>query len=402
MNTEPAAPTVTADAPITLAPPEVLQPVPKASANDLVTTAPEEASAVDAKVERYVSGLLAADLGSEDFKARLDGAHALGRQSIAGSSAVAQRFMDKNFVGMEDSPAFKAIDGMRRVFEDLNPARDGDLLSTRKLLGLIPFGNRLRTYFRKFESAGGQIAKLMEELRRAQDEVRRDVAALGEMEGKLWESMGKVKEAALFAEKLDARLAAEVTRLKASDPLKAEALEQEVLFYARQAHSDLLAQQAVNVNAYRQIGVLKKTGRELINGCDRMATTGMSALATAQAVARAAGTQIRVMEMLKASSSAIGDLIEQTSVMMGKHVEQIGDFSSNPVIAVDKLRAAFENTAKAIDGMDKFRSQALDNMSKNNAMLKELVDGAEKEIAARRGAIAAAPAALTGGGDVPL
>jgi uncharacterized protein YaaN involved in tellurite resistance len=383
-----------------LVPPEVLAPVPKTSANDLVTTAPAQLTALDGKVDAYLRGLLAADLGSEDFRAKLDAAHAMGRQSIASSSAVSSRFMDRNFVGLEDSPAFKAIDEMRRVFEDLNPARDGDLLSVRRILGIIPFGNKLRTYFRKFEAAGSQIAKLMDELRRAQDEVRRDVAALGEMEGKLWEAMGKVKEAALFAEKLDVRLTDEVARLKAADPLKAEALEQEVLFYARQAHADLLAQQAVNVNAYRQIGVLKRTGRELINGCDRMATTGMSALATAQAVARAAGTQIRVVEMLKASSSAIGDLIEQTSAMLGKHVEQIGDFASNPVVAVDRLKAAFENTTRAIDSMDKFRSQALDNMSKNNAMLKELVEGAEKEIAARRGAIAGQLTA--GSSDVPL
>jgi uncharacterized protein YaaN involved in tellurite resistance len=385
---------------VTLAPPEVLTPVTRASANDLIPIKAEEMSALDGKLEKFVQGLMAADLGSEEFKAKLDAAHAMGRQSIASSSAVSQRFMDKNFVGMEDSAAFKAINGLRNVFQDLNPTREGDLLAPNKLLGIIPFGNKLQAYFRKYESASGQIATLMEELRGAQDEIRRDVAAMGEMEAKLWEAMGKVKEAALFAEKLDQRLATEVTRLKTSDPLKAEAVEQEVLFYARQAHADLLAQQAVNVNAYRQIGVLKKTGRELINGCDRMATTGMSALATAQAVARATGTQIKVMEMLKASSSAIGDLIEQTSVMLGKHVEQTGEFSSNPVVAVDKLKAAFENTTKAIESMDKFRSQALDNMAKNNAMLKELIEGAETQIANRRGA-AGSVAQLTGDSDVP-
>jgi uncharacterized protein YaaN involved in tellurite resistance len=386
---------------ITLAPPEVLTPVSRTTANDLVTTTPQELSELDGKVDRFVQGLVSADLGSEEFRSKLDAANAIGRQSIANSSAVSQRFLDKNFVGLEDSGAFKAINGLRTVFEELNPAKEGDLFAPHKLLGFIPFGNKLEAYFHKFESAGSQIAKLMDELRSAQDEVRRDVAAMGEMEGKLWEAMGKVKEASLFAEKLDQRLVGEVTRLKASDPLKAEAVEQEVLFYARQTHADLLAQQAVNVNAYRQIGVLKKTGRELINGCDRMATTGMSALATAQAVARATGTQIKVMEMLKASSSAIGDLIEQTSVMLGKHVEQTGDFASNPVVAMDKLKAAFENTTKAIDTMDKFRSQALDNMAKNNTMLKELIDGAEKEITARRGA-AGSVAQLTEASDVPL
>lgn len=397
MSTQPTA----TEAPLVLTPPEVMTPITRATANDLVTLKSGTTDDLEAKVERFVQGLMGADLGSEEFKAKLDAAAAMGRQSIASSSTVAQRFMDKNFVGMEDSPAFKAINGLRNVFEDLNPAREGDLMSANKILGIIPFGNKLQAYFRKFDSAGDQIAQLMGELRTAQDEVRRDVAAMGEMEARLWEGMGKVKEASTFAERLDQRLATEVTRLKASDPLKAEAIEQEVLFYARQANADLLAQQAVNVNAYRQIGVLKKTGRELINGCDRMATTGMSALATAQAVARATGTQIKVMEMLKASSSAIGDLIEQSSIMLGKHVEQTGEMSSNPVVAVDKLKSAFDNTTKAIDAMDKFRSQALDNMAKNNAMLKEMIDEAQKEIATRRGA-AGSVAKLVGESDVPL
>jgi uncharacterized protein YaaN involved in tellurite resistance len=401
MTTESTTPAPNAEPEmLTLTPPEVLAPVSNASANDLVKVKEEVVTVLSGKVDNFVAGLLSADLGTDEFRAKLDSANALGRQSIANSSAISQRFLDKNFVGMENSPAFKAINGLRNVFADLNPAKEGDLLSPHKILGIIPFGNKLQSYFRRYESAGTQIAKLMDELRSAQDEVRRDVAAMGEMEAKLWESMGKVKEAAIFAEMLDQRLAGEVTRLQASEPLKSEAIEQEVLFYVRQTQSDLLAQQAVNVNAYRQIGILKKTGRELINGCDRMATTGMSALATAQAVARATGTQIQVMEMLKASSGAIGDLIEQTSVMLGQHVEKTGEFASNPVVAIDKLKAAFDNTSKAMDSMDKFRKQALDNMAKNNTMLKELIDGAEKEIASRRGA-AGSVATLSGDSDVP-
>jgi uncharacterized protein YaaN involved in tellurite resistance len=87
--------------------------------------------------------------------------------------------------------------------------------------------------------------------------------------------------------------------------------------------------------------------------------------------------------------------------MLGKHVDQTGEMASNPVMAVDKLKSAFENTGKAIDAMDKFRGQALDNMAKNNAMLKEMIDDAQKEIAARRGA-AASVARLASGSDVPL
>ncbi|HET9462861.1 MAG TPA: toxic anion resistance protein [Thiobacillus sp.] len=379
-----------ADQAMVLTPPEVLTPVAKNEANQLVTVNPERAEALSAQVESYVQGLLAADLGSEEFRVKLDAANALGRQSIAAASALTGRFMDKSFVGFSDSLAFKTINDLRGVFADLNPARAGDLLSPHKLFGLIPYGNKLQAYFRKFDSAGGEIARLMRELRTAQDEIKRDLSALADMEGQLWEGMGRIREAAFFAENLDARLAGEVAVLKQANPLKAEALEQEVLFYVRQVHSDLLAQQLVNVNAYRQIGILKKTGRELVNGCDRMATTGMSALATAQAVARAAGAQVKVMEMLNAGSQAIGDLVEQTSVMIGKHVETTGAFASDPVIAIDQLKAAFENTTRAMDAMDTFRSQALDVMGKNTQLLKGMIESAEHEISARRGTIGAA------------
>lgn len=383
--------------PLVLAPPEVLAPVPSNAVNQLVSLKPEREDALSAQVESYIQGLLTAELGSDEFRTKLDAANALGRQSIANSSALTGRFMDKSFVGFSDSLAFKTINELRTVFADLNPSRAGDLLSTHKLFGLIPYGNKLQAYFRKFDSAGGEIAKLMRELRTAQEEIKRDVTALADMEGQLWDGMGRIREAAFFAEKLDARLVSEVASLKQTNVLKAEALEQEVLFYARQVHSDLLAQQLVNVNAYRQIGILKKTGRELINGCDRMATTGMSALATAQAVARATGAQTKVMEMLNSGSQAIGDLVEQTSVMIGKHVETTGAFASDPVIAVDQLKAAFDNTTRAMDAMDTFRSQALDTMSKNTQLLKGMIETAERDISARRGAIGTSVSAA----DIP-
>lgn len=383
--------------PMVLTPPEVLAPVARNDVNQLVSLKPERADALSTQVESYVQSLLAAELGSEEFRVKLDAANALGRQSIANASALTGRFMDKSFMGFSDSLAFKTINELRTVFADLNPSRAGDLLSPHKLFGLIPYGNKLQAYFRKFDSAGGEIAKLMRELRTAQEEIKRDLTALADMEGQLWDGMNRIREAAFFAEKLDGRLASEVAALKQTNPLKSEALEQEVLFYVRQVHSDLLAQQLVNVNAYRQIGILKKTGREMVNGCDRMATTGMSALATAQAVARATGAQTQVMEMLNAGSQAIGDLVEQTSVMIGKHVETTGAFSSDPVIAVDQLKAAFDNTARAMDAMDTFRSQALDTMSKNTQLLKGMIESAERDISARRGAVGAS-AALT---DIP-
>jgi hypothetical protein len=37
-----------------------------------------------------------------------------------------------------NNPAFKVMDEMRRLFEDLDPGKEGDLLSPTKFLGVIP------------------------------------------------------------------------------------------------------------------------------------------------------------------------------------------------------------------------------------------------------------------------
>ena len=160
--------------------------------------------------------------------------------------------------------------------------------------------------------------------------------------------------------------------------MRAKALEQEVLFYARQNLQDMQTQMAVNVNGYLSLDVLKKTSREMVNGCNRVATTGMSALAIAQTVARATGNQIQVMEMLTGVSNTIGDLVTETSRQLGQHVDKTAEFASNPLIGVQKIQEMFDNTFKAMDAMDNFRSKAIDTMGKNNQMLKEQVARSEQ------------------------
>ncbi|MEO8016038.1 MAG: toxic anion resistance protein, partial [Polaromonas sp.] len=282
-----------------LTPPEVLRPLSDEVARTAVPLPAATQAAVEDQVQRFMDGLMSEDLQSDAFKARLDSAFALGREEISLASSLMQgRFMQRNFVGLENSPAFKAVQEMRGHLDALNPGKDGDLLQPQKLLGLIPFGNRLQGYFRKFQNAGEQMQKSMQALYAARDDMQRDVVEIEATRGKMWDGMQKLAAAALFAESLDRQLATRVEGLKATDPERARALEQEVLFYVRQNLLDILTQQSVCTNGYLALDVLKKTGREMMNGCSRVATTGMSALAVAQTVARATGNQVKVMEML--------------------------------------------------------------------------------------------------------
>ena len=365
----------------TLTPPEVLQPIAQEVAKSAVPLQAETKTAVDDQVERFMTGLLNEDLQSEAFKSRLDSAFALGREEISVASSLMQgRLMQRNFAGVEDTSAFKAIQDMRGHLDELNPGKEGDLFQPQKILGFIPYGNKLQAYFRKFEGAGSQLQKSMQQIYAARDDMQRDVVDIEATRGKLWEAMQKLSAAIYFAETLDAKLADKVQALQASDPLKAKALEQEVLFYARQNLQDMMTQQAVCTNGYLALDVLKKTGREMMNGCTRVATTGMSALAVAQTVARATGNQIKVMEMLSGVNTAIDSLVAETGRQLGTHVEKTTEFAQNPMLGVEKMKEMFDMTFKAMDAMDDFRSKSIAVMGQNNAMIKEQLARADQYI----------------------
>jgi uncharacterized protein YaaN involved in tellurite resistance len=220
----------------------------------------------------------------------------------------------------------------------------------------------------------------MEQLYAARDDMQRDVVEIEATRTKLWDAMQKLTGAMRFAQLLDERLMAKVESLRATEPQRAKALEQEVLFYARQNLQDMLTQQAVCTNGYLALDVLKKTGREMMNGCSRVATTGMSALAVAQTVARATGNQIKVMDMLTGVNSTIENLIAETGRQLNTHVDKTTQFAQNPMVGIDKLKEMFDQTFKAMDAMDDFRSKAIVVMGQNNAMIASEIQRAEQYI----------------------
>jgi uncharacterized protein YaaN involved in tellurite resistance len=365
----------------TLSPPEVIVPIADDVAKTAVPLAKETQNAVDDQVDRFMEGLLKEDVQSEAFKAKLDSAFALGREEVSVASSLMQgRLLQRNFVGIEDSTAFNAIQEMRGHLDDLNPGKEGDLFQPQKLLGFIPYGNKLQSYFRKYQSAGGQLQKSMQQIYSARDDMQRDVVDIEATRTKLWDAMQKLSAAIYFAETLDAKLASKVDALQATDAVKAKALQQEVLFYARQNLQDMLTQQAVCTNGYLALDVLKKTGREMMNGCTRVATTGMSALAVAQTVARATGNQIKVMEMLSGVNSSIENLVAESGRQLNNHVEKTTQFAQNPMLGIEKMKEMFDQTFKAMDAMDTFRAKSIEVMGQNNAIMKEQLARADQYV----------------------
>ena len=340
--------------------PEAATPAMAEAGAELVPLKPEVRSTIAQQVARLTQALLQDGLHAEAFKVRLQWIAALGREEVADAAGLMQgALMQRHVAGLQDQAAHEALADLRAQIEALDPDRDGELLKPRKLFGLIPLGgNRLDAYFRRHAQAVPLVQALVTQLYAARDDLQRDVVDIDAVRGKLWEAMQKLAAAACFARSLDARLAVEVQALQASDPPRARILSEEALFYVRQNLQDILTQQAVCVNGYLALDVLRKTGRELISGCTRVATTGLSALAVAQVVARALGHQAQMVDLLGGVNASIDALAAQTSRQLGAYAAQSAQFAKDPSLGLNRIREMLGQTVQAIEAMDLHRAEA--------------------------------------------
>lgn len=364
----------TQKAPFVLTPPEIVAPVTSDSVRGVVPLADAVKTRIEGQVNAFVNTLMSEDVQSDKFREKLDQSFSLGRTEIAESTGLTGEF-SKKYSNEIDSPAYKAISEMRTLFDDLNPARQGDLFAPNKVFGItVPFGSRLVSYLRRYESSGKQISALYEHLEDAKTVVEKSVSDLGLARAKLWEGIQKLESIVYFVTKLDEQLSEGIDALRLKDATRAKAFEKEVLYYVRQNLGDVQAAQALTINMYNVAEQLRHAGRESVIGCDRMATIGMAALEGAVLLAKATGVQIKTMEMLVGAKKTVEDLVTATGDALIRHAQVTADFASNPVFGVQKLQEMFNQTDAAIDIMTNFRSTALTTMKSNNQMVQGMLN----------------------------
>jgi uncharacterized protein YaaN involved in tellurite resistance len=265
------------------------------------------------------------------------------------------------------SPVSKALGDLRNTVESLDPSKAGDLLSPRKLLGLIPFGNKITAYFDGYRSAQNHLNAIIETLYRSKDELQRDNAAIEQEKATMWALMQKLEGFAYLAKKLDGEIDA---RLATLDSDRAKILREDVQFYARQKIQDLLTQMAVNVQGYLALDLIKKNNIELIKGVERATTTTVSALRTAVVVAQALANEKLVLNQIGALNTTTGNMIESTSAMLKQQSAGVYEQAAAATIDVDKLKAAFRNVYDAMDSVSTYKAAALTSMQQTVTALE--------------------------------
>ncbi|HLI95680.1 MAG TPA: toxic anion resistance protein [Candidatus Baltobacteraceae bacterium] len=356
-------------------------PVPAPTENAQVPLSPQEQSKLDAQVQGYVGDLASLDIHGEDFKTRISALEQLGNSEISQAASVANRLLDRPMRALRDPNAgspevSKGLSDLRATIESLDPAKR-DLLSPRRLLGIIPFGNRLRQYFDQYQSAQTHLNAIIESLYRGKDELLRDNAAIEEQKTQLWTLMGKTQAMIYLCKKIDAELTDKIAQLETSDPERAKTVKESALFPVRQKGVDLLTQMAVNVQGYQALDLIKRNNAELVKGVDRATTTTVSALRTAVAVAQALTSQRLVLAQISALGSTTSNMIESTSQMLRDQGVAIYKQAAEPTVQLEQLHHAFENVYAAMDAVEDYKLKAADNLAQTASALEGEVQKAK-------------------------
>ncbi len=380
-------PTATATATeLSLEAPSPVPDVKPEKAAGLVPVEEETRSKLEAKVDLFVTDLIAQDANSPEFGKKVDQLTNMGRKEIMAASSMSNRFLDRPVRAMDADTGIGAdLTELRQTVEDLDPGRKGKLTG-RKLFGIIPFGNKLKGYFDSYTSAQGHIQAILARLASGKDELLMDNAAIDVERQKLWDAMGKLEQMIHISKTLDGKLEDAANDLDATDPAKAKAIRESALFYTRQRTQDLLTQMAVSVQGYLALDLVKKNNVELVKGVDRASTTTVSALRTAVTVAQAMTNQRLVLGQITALNDTTAGIIDSTSTLLRDQTGKIHEQAASSTIPLETLQRAFQNIYDTMDTIDTFKLKALDSM-------KQTVDTLSDEVERSRGYIARAEGA---------
>jgi uncharacterized protein YaaN involved in tellurite resistance len=396
---------------IQLTPPVTLEAPPKAAelvrvddAPGMVPIAPEVRSEKERTAAAFSAELAGMDPRDPKFAGQIAQIETLGREDAQRASSVSSEILKRSSTsaagakGTGDSGSAvvaAALADLRVQVDSLTPS--AELSRPRRILGMIPGGTKLTTYFQRYESAQTQLNGIVKAISRGRDMLIKDNLSLQREREGLWELMGKLGGDAILLSNIDAELTQRIAEVRDADPARADALTADALLPVRQRHQDILTQITVSVQSYISMGLIIDTNKQLVRGADSAQTTTMAALRNAIIVAEALNNQRLVLAQIDALNTTTNSMILKTSEMLRDNSAKIHEQATSSGVSLDVLRQSFDNIAATMDAVDRFRVQAADNLAGTSRALEEQITRARPVLERSRARAEASRGQITGG-----
>jgi len=290
-----------------------------------------------------------------------------------------------------DGPGSQIPQGLmqlRKTMDGVNPhvlaSQPRGLFS--KLLRRTPvIGDVLADIAVKYESVQTQIDQIVDGLRAGKDQLLQDSLELDRLYQQVQNAQLEVQKAAFLGETLWGGFEEQLPAT--SDPAERQRLETLIHRVAMRVQ-DLRTMEQVNTQFFVSIDMTIQNNDHLSDAITRTVTVTRSLLTVGLAIQAALANQKKIMQAVKETQDYTADMLAANAAAIKQQTAEIGDMYKNPVLALDKVKQAYDDLMGAMDQMDEIRRAGTESaragISELDQMTAELAPKAEGLQAARQ------------------
>jgi len=259
---------------------------------------------------------------------------------------------------------------LQEKLEKLNPATYERAPLWKKILGLVPQGDKLIKYIaEKYENVKDYVENIMKSLSDNKDRIIRDNIELENLQKEL-ETFNKELEKKI---QLGKKLVEEVKkRLEvAKDPVEKEKLEN-ALFMLSSRLQDLQTMLQANLQFLISIQKTLTNNKMLLSSLERTKTVTRTVLMVGLAIRGALLNQKKAIESVKATQEYTAQVLKDNAEAIKSQSDEIEKLYTEPVIAMKKLEEAYNTLISAIQDYESIRRKGIEIAQENIKKLEEM------------------------------
>lgn len=337
---------------------------------------------LDSDVDHFMEDILKAELHSDGMNSMIETIENLGNDTIRGNSRATNRLLEIPLrqVKGDGSEATNDILGrlneLRSLAIKLDPKASKNSLSNNRILGFkLPFqiGKKADDALQNFRNSKDQLDDIRKGLLAGRDGLQEDIATLDTERAQHFARMSELEQWSYMASELYRRLSEKVEEIDATDPLRAKAIKQEILFPLNQKRLDFVQDTVVAMNTYMGYQTIITNNKQLIRGVNRAINTTMNALTSAVIINQALDRQAEILQGVQELSATTSYIMEQGAERMKIQAQEIAKGAASSTLEIDSLKRTTEALVETVEKVQNFRAESLGAMDESLKVLQDLV-----------------------------
>ena len=278
-------------------------------------------------------------------------------------------------------PITDRLYSLQEKLEELNPAYYEKAPLWKKILGLVPQGDKLIRYIaERYETVKDYIEKIMENLEDAKDQLIRDNIDLENLQKELKEYQKELEEKIEIGKKAIEEIKKRIETT--TDKLEKEKLEN-ALFILSTRLQDLQTMLQATMQFLISIQKTLTNNKMLLSSLERTTSITRTVLMVGLAIRGSLLNQKRAIQTVKATQEYTAELLKDNAEAIKSQTKEIEGLYTEPVIAMKKLEEAYNTLLSAITDYERIRRQGIkvaqENIEKLEQMNKKLAETLKHE-----------------------